>query len=203
MDPIFIKGSRMPASNASSVESHPNPGAKMKTALFAILLLTADMAMAQKDDMEVNHLGSGLAFFYEGKAHHNCKLIAVNSDTVRFSSADGEFDAVWSKLPGDVKKRLLPSYQKIVDSTMARQEAQFMKFGKVEQIVKGGILIEQGESTIFIYGPGEGLADGDMWQGKAYPAGLFKYVSVIGAETTVHAFSTDADQAAKLRGDDQ
>lgn len=69
-------------------------------------------------------------------------------------------------------------------------------FGNIIQITKKGCIVDQyGKQPIFIYGAGEGMADGDQFVGLVYPAGLFKYTTTAGAEVTVHAYAVDVPTA--------
>jgi hypothetical protein len=51
---------------------------------------------------------------------------------------------------------------------------------------------------IFVPGVGRGLADGEIWEGKLWPAGTYRYTAVTGGSKTVRRYAASAEQAIML-----
>jgi len=174
-------------------------------ALAALLSLPAAIAGSPldvggtKDDLTKNHLGNGPGFSWQGQTYFNCHVIDVNGPTVTIKSREGEFDAPWASLPADARAKMQHEYDRI---QLARADANAV-YGTVIQITKRGILLDTSTDRahyppIFIYGVGYGLADGDVWHGEAFPAGLINFTAADGRVATVHAFAITPALAGKI-----
>lgn len=100
----------------------------------------------KEDDLTTNHLGTGIAVFSDGVAHHNCKAISCDGKSVHFASNEGEFDMEWKTIPSDVQKRILPDVQKLVAAwkaahTATADDQPVVVEAKITQIVSSGALV--------------------------------------------------------------
>jgi len=183
------------------------PYMKILPAVLLAALLSLHAAIAEnpldagatKDDLTKHHLGNGPGFSWQGTTYFNCHVIDVNGANVTIKSSGGDFEAPWAALPVDARAKMQHEYDRI---QLAKTDTN-ATYGTVLQITKRGILLDTSAGPtrlppIFIYGVGYGLADGDIWHGEVYPAGVINFTAPDGHVATYHAFAVSPALAGKI-----